>query len=993
MNTLDINKIYELIDLYKYASIEGERVEIIVSPYEENGKWDDSKRIITIGLQGGFSRDRDSFIIDNVLEFERLVLPRILAYYTSDDKIEKIEINHSELENVTSKEVIETESGNLFYLESLDDGIFEKLEEEKDKVINNTNYKKIPFLNEDKIWEEIFYYVKQRRVEEDFYKDGKFTKDERKQLYSFIVNIIQNEKKLNSSNTPKYREKNEELLKEIFKDNEKLEKYGLNKELIEKIDDSDKKKLAKLARVEKRARRRLDFSNIEIQEKIKFAIEQLDRVDYFNLKNANYRQFDNGKFISSQPKAIQKLEEIVENEKEKNYCKEIYSFLEKKANNNRKVEKENINLEFIQIETTIIDSYEKLYETIELIKYGKLDSEHYEIILEDNPQNENERLLRISIMDGLSRTDSFNFKFTNKEKFDNDFCDILLDLEKDDHNFQSDISFVDIVEKGTIKNVLHETQSGNQILIKNATDNLAYLNKPKEIENEELKLENEKIELDEENKEKLRKIELEINKIAEEQDLFENKQVEQIDTTVSFEQMHEYVKMYEIANQKGLQVFYRDAGREYIPKNEEEKRNIEFAIYWTVGAGVDDNKEDVVVGEKCAFSNDSKILFNLMDVQFRESVKRNIPVDMESLERQFKESGIKNAEIVFERLFKNQYYVDYVTQYYQKSLYKKEIIENNKKETLLTGEKDSTYEKNNKDILDGALEQAKLIIRDQNNLFEVIEEKNENKELKEKNDERPLLLQKENEEIEIKNGAKEQAIMLQKNNEMADIKNGALEQAHLLQRKNEEIEIKDGAKEQARMLQKNNEMADIKNGALEQAKLLIKLRDSLFEVIKEQEEKKEENNNEKEETSLNLAPDEKEIKDAYGVSIEQSTADQPTSIKIFFSKEDKNEAELIISSGIGADETVLFQKNYNYEDLKTRILPILTKMYAKNNNVTYNKSFKVPNTDKGGLVVVGTDERTFQVSNANMDFVELCETDINDELNKNLNNEFEEKSL
>ena len=204
MNTLDINKIYELIDLYKYASIEGERVEIIVSPYEENCKWDDSKRIITIGLQGGFSRDRDSFIIDNVLEFERLVLPRILAYYTSDDKIEKIEINHSELENVTSKEVIETESGNLFYLESLDDGIFEKLEEEKDKVINNTNYKKIPFLNEDKIWEEIFYYVKQRRVEEDFYKDGKFTKDERKQLYSFIVNIVQNEKKLNSSNTPKY---------------------------------------------------------------------------------------------------------------------------------------------------------------------------------------------------------------------------------------------------------------------------------------------------------------------------------------------------------------------------------------------------------------------------------------------------------------------------------------------------------------------------------------------------------------------------------------------------------------------------------------------------------------------------------------------------------------------------------------------------------------------------------------------------------------------
>ena len=36
MNTsLDIKKIYDLIDLYKYASVDGERVEIIVTPYEE----------------------------------------------------------------------------------------------------------------------------------------------------------------------------------------------------------------------------------------------------------------------------------------------------------------------------------------------------------------------------------------------------------------------------------------------------------------------------------------------------------------------------------------------------------------------------------------------------------------------------------------------------------------------------------------------------------------------------------------------------------------------------------------------------------------------------------------------------------------------------------------------------------------------------------------------------------------------------------------------
>ena len=69
--SISIKELYKLIDLYKYASVIGERVEVIVTPYFNDGKWDDSKRVITIGLQGGSSRDRDTFIVENDGTFDK----------------------------------------------------------------------------------------------------------------------------------------------------------------------------------------------------------------------------------------------------------------------------------------------------------------------------------------------------------------------------------------------------------------------------------------------------------------------------------------------------------------------------------------------------------------------------------------------------------------------------------------------------------------------------------------------------------------------------------------------------------------------------------------------------------------------------------------------------------------------------------------------------------------------------------------------------------
>ena len=186
--TLDINKIYELIDLYKYASVAGERVELIVTPFEKDGKWDDTKRLITIGLQGGFSRDRDTFVINNAKEFDEKVLPQILAYFSSDDALGKWEIVVPEIKDgtVTCKGVCETESGNVTYLETFDEDLFEKVKDNTIKVEEETTYKKEKLTDEEKIWDEIILYAKNRRIAQDFYNSTNYT-DEEKSICSKCI--------------------------------------------------------------------------------------------------------------------------------------------------------------------------------------------------------------------------------------------------------------------------------------------------------------------------------------------------------------------------------------------------------------------------------------------------------------------------------------------------------------------------------------------------------------------------------------------------------------------------------------------------------------------------------------------------------------------------------------------------------------------------------------------------------------------------------------
>ena len=262
MNTsIDIKKIFELIDLYKYASIEGERVEIIITPFDEDGKWDDTKRKITIGLQNGLSRDRDTFIVENAREFDREALPQLLAYFSCDDKLGSWYITTPSLENQTFKGYSDTQNGNTVYLETFDEGLYDLVKEQKEDIEQKTTYKNNSLTDNDKVWDEIILYAKQRRIAQDFFNDAPFTDEEKNTLYELVVNLSK-VKEINISNSRKSKENNEKYFTELFNNRDRLLSLGLTEELINKvIDNSLVKKMAKLTSSEKRIRRRVDIAN------------------------------------------------------------------------------------------------------------------------------------------------------------------------------------------------------------------------------------------------------------------------------------------------------------------------------------------------------------------------------------------------------------------------------------------------------------------------------------------------------------------------------------------------------------------------------------------------------------------------------------------------------------------------------------------------------------------------------------------------------------
>lgn len=380
LKSINLKQMYELIDLYKYASIEGERVEFSVYPTKNN------ERIVTIKLQNGFPRDNDTFIFEDGELFDREVYPKLLSYYTHDDSIGNWDIITSEYKEASIKGSNETQTGNLVYLETYKEDYIDGLSTKLEEVEENTKFKKDELKNEDKIWDEVILYAKERRMLLDFYNGAGFDESEINIIHNFVSNLSEL-KDINYGKSRKALHNNEKVLKELFKNKDEVLKLGLNDKIYNKlVNTSSIKKLARIVGSEKRISKRLDIENEGINKKIVFATKELDKVEFFDLKNS--KQLKEKEYVSSKSQAIKELAKLYDNtnlydeETRKeyiDYCNELLEYLERKSLDINKVEEEKEDVKFIEYVGAKVDFEDEPKEIdSEIIKID--DKKHFEEI-------------------------------------------------------------------------------------------------------------------------------------------------------------------------------------------------------------------------------------------------------------------------------------------------------------------------------------------------------------------------------------------------------------------------------------------------------------------------------------------------------------------------------------------------------------------------------------------------------------------------------------
>lgn len=876
-SSISIRKFYELVDLYKYGSIDGEKTELVIRPLYENGKYSDTKRIISIGLQGGLSRDRDTFVAD-IKDFDTKVMPYLINYFEGDEKLEFNQVSRSTMENITSKSIYETETGNLFYLETLNNSLFDIVEGRREIVKKNTNKRSISKLEKD--YDEILQYAKKTKDRNILY-DEKYSENEKlelNQMFSLLAanNIV------NISNSSNSRLANEKLIDEYI-NNEKF-----NEELKEKIN-RDKSKLAIFLGAYARINKKLDLNDNKIREILYFANYYLINTEYFDLRRkSKFSLMSEEQKINSRSKQseIIKLREKVlsddiSNEEKRlvsEICDELLQFLELKDN------KKDISKEINRVEDTnlvlyndvVLNDYFELQNSIDLILGGKLDNENYEFIIE---REGNIRKVRLSIINSLSRGDEFNFIFTDVREFDNRIKTIIDSLMNN-----KELGNTNVLD---VSNQSDLTSNGNKILLK-----------------------------------------------GYDKDFYERE--EKVLKATSFDKLHEYVINYKIRTnpQNELDIFERDTLIPYNPINQREKLDIEFATYWNVMAGIFETPGDKMIGEVYAFGKGREILFNIMNEYFTNIILNDEEFDLLDIKRKFAESQVENSLVIFNRLFRNQYYIDYVLKYYKSIVNEKNIDNQYDKEELKELEQP---------ILDYALEQDNMISNENNKIN-----------ISPSEEEQELISLKE----QIVN-ALWSAVDQSKKEEL---KKGAYEQANLLNLENEIIK---SAEEEAKRLDEHNKL--IKEADI-QAKLL-RLKEEIIASAETQARELFEQDNDK------------ELINAINISSDYLTKENPSVFTIYFRTPD--EAELTISTVFLDNEKILFKKNYS-KDKIMELSTLLTEEYKKYNKINYLKPFifDTLNTNKSGLLIFGTDDNTFRISKAPNDVVEKYNNEFINEKGK-----------
>ncbi len=905
IKSINLNEMHDLIDLYKYASIDGERVEFIVYPTKDN------KRIVTIGLQNGFSRDRDTFIFDDGNIFDETVYPELLSYFTHDDNLGNWDIVEPAIEDATIKGSNETQSGNIVYLDTYNKDLYENLNKNIDSVKEEITYKKNNLTNEDKIWDEIILYAKERRMLLDFYDGANFSNEDMNLIYDFVINVSENIKEINYGKSRKAKRNNEEILNDLFKDKEKTLEYGLNDEIYNRIINTSMiKKLSHLIGIEKRLSKRLDLNNSSIKDRIDFATSELDKVEFFDLKNA--RKVDDKELIESKPKALNELKKIYDNEDlydeeiretYKEYCNELLDYLERKSLNGKKIQETKIDTEsiiFEEYDNYIIDDYEELRNSIDLIRYGKLDDEKYEIV-EDI--KDDYLTIRINFIDGVTKSDVYEFKFTDKEKAHNELLNITEEIFKEDPSLESTI----IVNVGNTSKTttLFKTNEDNEILLKGENDNMEndikINDKPRTVTIDDLK-----------------RIEEELNEymMEQEKETKEEKEKIEIKKIEDFDFLDIDLATFEIIVKK-----YNNSLLDKLNNGEllEDEKDLVLRVLGRIEAAVMHFNEDfprIKDMNREEIREIAKIEAFLTTIYGIEAKYQDNKKKIEELNN--KESLTPSEKLLL-RMFKN------VEEKFNDNDYVDDIFDVNINKYLEIAKK---YSGSYMPFGDEGKQDREDLIKFMNYKMKLIDAYN------------ALLFKKDllNKD-ELERLAKYETRLYQINE--IDAKYISIDKEALINemRANEEFLLPS---------------SKIWLSALE--KECGKNKD-LFEIVEKEPEKK-------------VDYDVEEIKDAYDKALSYSGVDSPATIEVLFDKENKKEADVIISNKINNQDVIIYSKTVDIERLNNDIMPVLSELYANNNEIHYPIKFNIGGTVDYCLLLIGENRRTFKITNATKEYVE-----------------------
>lgn len=456
-SALKLNDLYDVINLYKNASITGEKVELIITPTEKDGKFTNDGRVITVRLAGGLSRDSDTFVFDDAKKFDEIILPRILNFYNNGDSTLDFEYAEPNVEGAMVKLSAVTADNNYIYIESFDQNIKDKILSSKvasidgmdmvDKPIKPTSYDE---------WNEVLIYSR-AKYKNKLVFDNYFTKEEKRQINSFIMKLSKLDDIRIDNRSLAAKKHNIELVKEILRSNES---DIVSHELSEKIlnYNSYVEFLGEFVGLTKRMEKKISengYDKNEINSKLKFASDVLGRVGFFNLETLKENSY-----IGSKRELLMALGYKFhddDNSRYEQYVQDLISYLDYTVSKNYKKSKSGT---FRRENSFVSDDYKALEESLKLCKEALLDGEKYELLV--NRDNAGKVLVRISLMNGISKSSRFNFSFDNNDE-------IMTELKKSMEYLTFDDNVIYNIKSDFLGNAtnktLYRTKNGNEILI------------------------------------------------------------------------------------------------------------------------------------------------------------------------------------------------------------------------------------------------------------------------------------------------------------------------------------------------------------------------------------------------------------------------------------------------------------------------------------------------------------------------------------------------